>query len=161
VDEFSNKVNTLRSNTAGAPDARLSQAQIGASLAFFESVNVDDVVSTILHLPDKSSTADALPVSVLKLVTDEIVPFLTELFNRSMSAGQFSSIFKEAFITPAVKKPELDVTESQISLLCQSFLSGLLHGSFMNTYNAKIFHRLFSRASAQQFYGNSCSTCPV
>jgi len=112
VDEFSrffsDKVNTVRSNTAAAPDARFSQAQIGALLAFFESVNVD---AAILHLPDKSSAADALPVSVLKPVTDEIAPFLTELFNRSMSAGQFPSIFKEAFITPAVKKPGLDVTD--------------------------------------------------
>jgi len=117
VDEFSrffsDKVNTVRSNTAGAPDAHFSQAQIGALLASFESVNVDDVVSAIMHLPDKSSVADALTVSVLKLVTDEIASFLTELFNRSMSAGQFPSIFKEAFITTAVKKPGLDVTDVQ------------------------------------------------
>jgi len=39
----------------------------------------------------------------MKLVATEIAPFLTELFNRSMSAGQFRSTFKEAFITPAMK----------------------------------------------------------
>jgi len=111
-------------------------------LTFFEYVNVDDVVSAILHLPDKSLAADALPVSVLKLVTDEI-------------AGQSPLIFKEAFITPAVKKPGLmsrtfsHIAQSQISLLCQCILSGLLHGSFMNTYNAVIFYRLFSQASAR------------
>ena len=62
--------------------------------------------------PDKSSTADPLPVSLLKLVTEEIAPFLTELFNRSMSAGHFPAVFKDAFITPALKKP-LDVTNVQ------------------------------------------------
>ena len=49
----------------------------------------------------------------MKLVADEIAPFLTELFNRSMSAGHFPSTFKEAFITSAIKKPELDVSNAQ------------------------------------------------
>jgi len=172
VDFFSDEVNIVRSNTAGAPDARFSQARIGTSLAFFEYVNVDAVVSAILHLPDKSSAADAFPVSVLKLVTDEIAPFLTELFNRLMSAGQFPAIFKEAFITPAVKSRGLlsrtfsHIAQSQISLYRQSFLSGLLHGSFMSTYNAGIFYRLFSRAFGRttlrtQLFYVSCLIPPV
>ena len=49
----------------------------------------------------------------MKLVADEIAPFLTEIFNRSMSTGHFPSTFKEAFITPAIKKPELDVSNAQ------------------------------------------------
>ena len=73
----------------------------------------DDIVSAISRLPDKSSAADPLPVSVMKLVADEIAPFLTELFNRSMSTGHFPSTLQEAFITPAIKKPGLDVTNVQ------------------------------------------------
>ena len=65
----------------------------------FCSVNVDDVITAISHLPDKSSAADPLPVSVMKMVAPELAPFLTELFNRSMSAGHFPATFKEAFIT--------------------------------------------------------------
>jgi len=49
----------------------------------------------------------------MNLVADEIVPFLTELFNRSMSTGHFPSTFKEAFITSAIKKHGLDVTNDQ------------------------------------------------
>jgi len=49
----------------------------------------------------------------MKLVATEIAPFLTELFNRSMSAGQFPSTFKEAFITPVMKKPGLDAVNVQ------------------------------------------------
>ena len=47
----------------------------------------------------------------MKLVTEEIAPFLTELFNRFMSAGHFPVAFKEALITPAFKKPGLDVAD--------------------------------------------------
>jgi len=79
----------------------------------FTAVSVDDVVSAISCLPDKSSTADPLPVSLMKSVTEEIAPFLTALFNRSMSAGHFPAAFKDAFITPALKQPGLDVTNVQ------------------------------------------------
>jgi len=51
--------------------------------------------------------------SVTNKQTEEIAPFLTALFNRSMSAGHFSAAFKDAFITPALQKPGLDVTNVQ------------------------------------------------
>ena len=79
----------------------------------FTLVSVDDVVSAISRLPDKSSAADPLPVSLMKLVTEEIALFLTALFNRSMSAVYFPAAFKDACITPALKKPGLDVTNLQ------------------------------------------------
>jgi len=37
-------------------------------------------------------------------------PFITELLNRSLSTGQFPAAFKQAFITPTVKKTGLDAT---------------------------------------------------
>ena len=64
-----------------------------------------------MKLPDKSSVADPLPVSVLKQVADDIAPFLMELFNRSLAAGHFPSAFKEAFVTPVIKKPGLNAAE--------------------------------------------------
>ena len=73
-------------------------------------VIVEDAVSAISHLPDKSSAADPLPVSMMKLLAEKIAPLLTEVFNRSMSAGHFPVAFKEAFITAALKNPGLDVT---------------------------------------------------
>jgi len=52
---------------------------LGTSLVSFTSVTADDIASAISRLPDESSAADPLPVSVMKLVADEIAPFLTEL----------------------------------------------------------------------------------
>ena len=51
---------------------------------------------------------DPLPVPVLKLVANELAPFLTTLFNRLLAAGHFPDVFKEAYITPIIKKPSLD-----------------------------------------------------
>jgi len=49
---------------------------------------------------------------VLKQTADVVAPFVTELFNRSLSTGHFLAAFKEAFITPIVKKPGLDATSA-------------------------------------------------
>jgi len=48
---------------------------------------------------------------VLKQVANDIAPFLTELFNRSLATGRFPSVFKEAFDTPVIKKPGVDAAE--------------------------------------------------
>jgi hypothetical protein len=53
------------------------------SLTAFVELTRNDVIKATGQLPDKSSAADLLPVSVLKQVAAEIAPFLTELFNRS------------------------------------------------------------------------------
>jgi len=57
-------------------------------------VSIDNVVSAIFRLPDKSSAANPIAVSVMKLVAVEIAPFVTELFNRSMSVGHFPAAIK-------------------------------------------------------------------
>ena len=52
-----------------------------------------------------------MPTSVLKQVIDLIAPYIVELFNRSMAAEQFPAAFKEAFITPIIKKAGLDTAD--------------------------------------------------
>ena len=135
VDEFSqffhDKVDGVRQNTVGAPEPTFSTVRPGASLESFTPVSVDDVVSAISRLPDKSSAADPLPVSLMKLVTEEMALFLTELFNRSMSAGHFPA----TFITPALKKPGLDVTNVQ---------------SYLPISNLSVVSKLLERIVARQ-----------
>jgi len=90
---FAVKVAKVRSSTSNTP----RQAD----------VSVDDVIAAVSQLPDKSSAADPIP-TVLKRVIDLIAPFVAELYNLSLTTGHFPSTFKEAFITPIVKKPGLD-----------------------------------------------------
>ena len=47
----------------------------------------------------------------MKQIADLIVPYITELFNRSLTASHFPALFKEAFITPIIKKAGLDTTD--------------------------------------------------
>jgi len=60
----------------------------------------------------QSSAADPLPTPILKEVADVVAPFVSELFNRSLYTGYFSTCFKEAFITPVIKKPGLDAADA-------------------------------------------------
>ena len=47
---------------------------------------------------------------MLKQIADIISPFIIELFDRSLCKGLFPATFKEASITPVLKKPGLDAT---------------------------------------------------
>jgi len=53
----------------------------------FQLVSVQEVAALIRELPDKSCCLDPLPTAQLKAVADVVSPFLTELFNRSLSTG--------------------------------------------------------------------------
>jgi len=57
------------------------------------------------------SAVDPLPVNLLKQVVDELVPYLTVLFNRSLALGHFPDMYKDACITPLLKKPSLDAAD--------------------------------------------------
>jgi len=45
-------------------------------------------------------------------MADVIAPFIVEMFNRSLSEDHFPAVFKEAFITPVMKKPGLDAADT-------------------------------------------------
>jgi len=61
----------------------------------------------------------------LKDNVDVLAPFITELFNRSMSSGVFPMHFKAAFITQLLKKLNLDPSWEVISTYPISNLSVL------------------------------------
>jgi hypothetical protein len=48
----------------------------------------------------------------LKQCVDDLAPFLAHLFNRTLSFGDVPSLFKEAYITPLLKKPDFDTADA-------------------------------------------------
>lgn len=108
---FTDKVRRVRDSTADSSPPTFSDAPAGVSLSAFTVLSVADVAAAIRQLPDKSSAADPIPTAVLKSIADLIAPYITELFNRSLAAGQFPSSYKHAFITPIVKKAGLDAAD--------------------------------------------------
>jgi len=96
---------------------------------------------------------------------------MTELFNRSLSTGRFPAEFRQAFITPIVKKPGLDATDassyrpiSNLSLLSKP-RSGWLSVWQLMEYMSSLVSRSSASAaicvSTRSLNWNSCSTCAV
>lgn len=106
---FDDKVAAVRSATADAPPPTFSTTS--AVLSQFQCLNANDMVSAICALPDKSCALDPLPTTSLKAVVDIIAPFLTELFNRCLHDGLVPDAFKVAYITPLLKKADMDPTD--------------------------------------------------
>lgn len=63
----------------------------------------------IRALPKKNSSSDLLRTSVLKDCIDLLSPFITNLFNLSLSAGVFPTSWKYAIVTPILKKTKCDL----------------------------------------------------
>ena len=105
---FEDKVAGVRSATADAPPPSFSTISADISFRQFQSVTVDDVIATVRALPDKSCALDPLSTAQLKAVVDIIAPFMVELFNRSLSSGSVPVAFKSAYITPRLKKSDMD-----------------------------------------------------
>jgi len=50
---------------------------------------------------------------LLKEYVDDLAPFLLEFFNRSLIVGIIPDAFKTAYITPLLKKLNLDPVDAQ------------------------------------------------
>ena len=78
-----------------------------SSLGFFcnfELLSKDSVKKLVLSVPTKSCSLDPVPLKVVKECLDEIVPLLTVIINQSLQSGVFPDMWKEALVTPTLKK---------------------------------------------------------
>jgi len=105
---FSEKVERIRLTTSGSASPTFRPTSSGTAFTQFAPLLLDDVIAAIAQLPDKSSSANPLPVHVLKDVSNVLTPFLTHLFNRSQATGCVPTSFKYSFVTPILKKMGLD-----------------------------------------------------
>ena len=78
--------------------------------------------------PTKSCQLDPIPTFLLKDCIDILLPSITLLVNDSLAEGHFPGRFKQAVITPLIKKPSLARSELKnyrpVSGLC--FISKLV-----------------------------------
>lgn len=104
---FDAKVAGVRASTADAPPPSFSPSP-GCSFLEFQPLTATDVVAAVRKLPDKHCDSDPMPTDLLKGCADVLAPFLVELFNRSLRTGSVPAVFKAAYVTPLLKKSDLD-----------------------------------------------------
>ena len=144
---FEAKVAGVRASTSDAPSPSFTPVPSGIQLSDFRSLTVNDVTRVIHQLPDKQCESDPLPTRLLKECCDILAPFIAELVNRSLSTGSVPAIFKAAYVTPLLKKPDLDPAETH---------------SYRPISNLSVLSKLLERLVAQQLlsYLNGAKLLP-
>ena len=51
---------------------------------------------------------DPMPTFLVKMALPQLSPIITAITNKSLSTGEFPMLFKQALVTPLLKKPSLD-----------------------------------------------------
>ena len=127
---------TVHSNhSTSATSANCFQPSL--SLGFFsnfELLSKDSVKKLVLGVPMKSCSLDPVPTKVVKECLDELVPLLTVIINQSLQSGVFPDVWKEALVTPTLKK-------------CGSDLA---FKNFRPISNLQFVSKLVERAAADQ-----------
>jgi len=113
---FQNKIAMIRAEIDSHP-LQLVQTMrrpIPATLlSCFRMHTEAEVIELIKCSATKSCSLDSIPTALLKHeeVLPSAVPALTKIINTSLSTGHVPSCFKEAVISPGLKKPGLDANE--------------------------------------------------
>ena len=92
----------------------------------FKEVSNNDVILAVSHFKSQAKGEDGIPQSIIAKALPTIAPYLTKLFNASLSQGIFPEDWKKSRIT-ALKKVAIPSSPSDfrpIALLC--FLSKVL-----------------------------------
>ena len=74
----------------------------------FVDVDEEEVRKIIAKLPDKTSPLDPFPTWLLKRCVDTLLPVITSIINNSFRSGSFPRNFRQAVVTPLIKKPTLN-----------------------------------------------------
>ena len=76
-------------------------------LSNFAPATTDEILRIIKHSTDASCPLDIIPTKLLKSSLDVLVVPITHLINLSLSEGVFPDTFKQAIVSPLLKKHSL------------------------------------------------------
>lgn len=118
VSYFSSKVQKIRADLDNTPvDKSLlhgcNNKPSPPVLDSLHEITTEEVIKTIQHSPTKSCGLDPLPTRLLKdpTIIDGVAQHLTSIVNTSLTSATVPPCFKQATITPLLKKQGLDVED--------------------------------------------------
>ncbi len=80
------------------------------SFTYFSPLSEAEISKLILSSHPTTCPLDPIPSHLLQVISPAVVPALTHIVNTSLQTGIFPSAFKQACITPLLKKPTLNPT---------------------------------------------------
>ena len=112
VNFFETKLTKMRDNFEDKCDSSSHDLPFSGEspLVNFDCLSEDDVTKLLQMAPTKSCGLDPIPTSVLKQCSNTLVSVITRIINSFLTKGEVTSVFKEAVLTPLLKKPGLELT---------------------------------------------------
>jgi hypothetical protein len=107
-DFFVQKIQTIRQNFVFSDPVNVKPSNSPLTYEKFTTISEQDLRKFVLNSPCKSCCLDPWPTFLIKENIDIILPSLTKLVNMSLSQGIFPTCFKNAIVTPLLKKRSLD-----------------------------------------------------
>ena len=109
---FNDKINTLRTSFRIDANSDVEMEPLASvKLNNLISATSDKIRDVIASCPNKSCQLDAITTWLVKQCVDQLLPLLTSIINESLTKGEFPNDFKNAIVTPLLKKPSLDEDE--------------------------------------------------
>jgi len=107
---FGDKIANLRACIPTTPTSPHLPAPATMPQVFdsFRQATVGEISSIIKRSPDKQCDLDPLPTALLKKCLPVLATTITNIVNLSLSTGDFPTSFKQAIVSPLIKKPSLD-----------------------------------------------------
>ena len=110
LDYFVQKIETIRKATGGTPATTKLSPSVNI-FSNFEIFSTEDVRKLIMSTRSKSCSLDPIPTEILKKLLPELLPFITDMCNKSMQEGCLPASQKHAIISPIIKKAGMDAED--------------------------------------------------
>ena len=101
------KIQQRLTNTSENPP-EMSDLPDDIALKRFRQVSIEETTKYIMKALSKSCELDPMPTDLLKDVSHELSPILTDLINTLLKQGTFPMELKKALLQPLLKKATLD-----------------------------------------------------
>ena len=140
-DFFMSKISKIRDQFTNSDNKESNDILFLGERFFqcFRSLSEADVLEQLKKAPTKSSDLDPIPTYLLKQCSDALAPAITRIINAFLSRGEVPPSFKEAIVTPLLKKPGLELTYKNYRPVSNlSFLSKLTE----RAVNGQIKHHI-------------------
>ena len=111
INRIQNKLDSaVVSLIADPPISDASPPMQGILLERFSPLLDMDTKALIARASKKSCSLDPMPTTLVVNCLDVILPVLTEMINLSLDSGVFALNWKDALVTPLLKKANLDLS---------------------------------------------------
>ncbi len=134
-------INTIKTISAQLSTPQSVKHILPANINSFTSFSSFSEVEVSKLIPSNHPTTcplDPIPSHLLQAISPAVVPALTHIVNTSLHTGVFPSAFRQARITPLLKKPTLNPTllENYWPVSLFSFIAETLERAVFNQVSA-------------------------